>query len=159
VIRGTCTPLNSPYISGFVYFPPPVDLRIEVPFLVDTGASITTFHLTDLIKLGSKLSALPMHPAAYELKIAGGGTTRPNLTPCGIAFPHPEGGYSMFALPACVYTEPNSLGTAALLGMDVLSEGELIVQPHHGLVLFDCPASDKLIQVSAGPGLILPDTP
>lgn len=121
--------------------PSPVDEIIEIPFLVDTGASWTTLHTLDLLKLGSKLASLPVQRSPISLRGVGGATLQPLTTRCGVAFPHVEGGYTRFVITVALLADQASLGLPSLLGMDILSHGLLEVNPQAQTVHFDV-ASD-----------------
>ena len=138
MIRGLYRSPNTAYISGFVYFPPPVDEVLEVPFLVDTGASWTSLFATDLLRLGDKIGTLPVERAPIELRGVGG-TLQPWTVRGGVAFVHDEGGFTTFTVNLALIPDAAGAGLPALLGMDILSHGTLQIDPSDQKVTFDAP--------------------
>jgi hypothetical protein len=121
-----------------VDFPAPVDEVLDVRFLVDTGATYSTLHRTHLSRLGRRIGSLHLEPLTRPVGLAGGRSVRPNTTDCTLVFPHEGGGFTRFHLKIVVFPEPESMGTPALLGMDVISLGDLTIR-RDGAVTFDCP--------------------
>ena len=119
---------------------------IEVPFLVDTGASWTTLHLTDLLKLGDALGGLMTTPSPIPLRGVGGSTVRPYAMRVGLAFPHVNGGFSRFAMSVAMLPDQAGWGTPSLLGMDVLRHGALTIDATREIVQFD-PPTDAAITI------------
>ena len=123
-----------------MYLPAPVDKFIEVPFLVDTGASWTTLHWSDLLKFGPELAQLPVQRSSIGLRVVGGATLHPYTSRAGLALVHNDGSTTFFRLTLALVIEQDSSGLPALLGMDVLSHGVLRVDPHTPRIEFDVPS-------------------
>lgn len=135
MIRGVYHP-PQPYVSGFVYFPAPVDEVIEVPFLVDTGASWTMLSSLDLVKLGTKLLKVPISQSPISLTGIGG-TVQAWTTRCGLVFFHEDGSRTGFALNVALNLALTDL--PSLLGMDVLAHGVLSVDAVNTAVTWEVP--------------------
>lgn len=141
MITGPCAPGKSPYITGFVHFPNPVNATIEVPFLLDTGAEWTTLSPLDLLKLGDQRPQLTVNQAPLEVRDASGGGFRPDVVHCGLAFVHANRSVSTFEVYAGVSPMAAAIaGVPSLLGMDVIAHGDVRLLSAARRVEFDPPA-------------------
>ena len=141
MIEGIYNPRRGAYLSTFVYFPPPVDELIEVPFMVDSGASWTMMFGADLLKLGDKVNQLPVQRSPLPVRGVGG-TRQPWTTQGAIGFFHADGGFTSFILNMALLPDIAE-GLPSLLGTDVLSHGPVVLDPGSHRVTFDVPSGQR----------------
>ncbi len=125
-------------LFGMVYFPPPVDELLEVPFVVDTGALRTCIALKDLIRLSTDVPEKLVIKPGDALRGVGGVTVG-LTTNVGIAFTHDDQDKTTFHLDATLLMDPNSLGLPSFLGRDILFNGEVSLDPTSETVRCDFP--------------------
>ncbi len=143
MIAGVCTRYGA-IISGWLYFPAPIDHLIEVPFLVDTGAQWTTLQSWDILKVPPAKWQGRLAPSPLPLRGLGG-TVRPAVASAILAFAHVGGGFTFFALDAvALLLAPLSEAGPSIMGMDVLSHGALLVDVGRGRVEFDVAVGQTL---------------
>jgi hypothetical protein len=84
---------------------------IEVGFLIDTGAAMSTLMPSDVAALG-----------AFE---GIGGVLRTYTTEASLEFGHSDGGTSVFNLDLLLVVEPMADDLPSILGRDVLFRGQI----------------------------------
>lgn len=121
MITGVYDVTQGAHVTGLVYFPT-VDRTLDVPFLVDTGASLTSISMGDLVRLGDETArGLPLSAGTGPMTGVGGVVPWWTMD-IGLGFVHDDGGLTFFGLPVAVLSTP---GIPSLLGRDILSIGKL----------------------------------
>lgn len=144
MITGLYDAAHGAFVTGSVYFPPPTARRIDVSFLVDSGAAKTCLSITDFIKLGADASKLPMRPSPIAIRGVGGGV-RPFLTVAGLLFVHDDGQFSTFGMELPLILDPSFVGMPSLLGRDIL---------YRGLTRFEPGSREVVIELPVGPQVL-----
>jgi hypothetical protein len=126
-----------------VYLPPPVDLAIEVPFLVDTGASWTTLHGLDMMKFGPNMKELPVRAAPLQMFGVGGAVQTWTIT-AGIVFSHDDGATTAIGLNIALSWDEHRM-LPSLLGRDVLNFGTTTLYGPSEEIKLDLPTRVDLV--------------
>jgi hypothetical protein len=141
VITGIYDLDQGAFLTGTVYFPPPVDDILEVSFLVDTGAARTCISLNDLLRLdGNTQGRIDIRPGVPLRGV--GGTVANFLARAGVGFVHDDQNMSRFSMDVSLMIDASTAGLPSLLGRDILFKGDLAFEPDQGTVLFDAPVGD-----------------
>jgi hypothetical protein len=144
VISGAYGLSHGGRITGVVHLPAPVDERIEVSFLVDTGATHTCISLIDLLRLSSQVPETIA--ISHRDPLWGLGGAVPGLaTPASVAFLHEDSTTSRFVLDVGLLLSPDTAGIPSVLGRDILFRGDLHFDPAAGAVYFDAPRGSFVI--------------
>lgn len=130
-------------INGLVHFPS-LNRTLNVSFVVDTGASLTSISPRDLLSLGlDVLADLPAQPGPVPLTSAGGPVSW-WLTDALLGFTHDDGSFTRIAMSVALVP---ALGSPSLLGRDILDRGTLLYDGRASSVTFDIPQGDLRLQV------------
>ncbi len=140
MISGVYYPGQGAYLTGRLYLPPPVDAYLDISFLVDTGAQRTILMPVDVLRAPDLLSRLAVSPSPIPLKGIGG-VMQPLRTAVGLGFAHDDGTTTGFAFNILLSADQSLVGMPSLLGLDILSHGNLRLDAESRLVLWDVPTT------------------
>jgi hypothetical protein len=113
---------------------PSLDRTLDISFLVDTGASLTSISPSDLLSLGlDVLADLPAEPGPVPLTSVGGPVTW-WLTNAVLAFTHDDGAITQISVPIALVP---ALRSPSLLGRDILNKGTLLYDGRAASLTFD----------------------
>jgi hypothetical protein len=139
VITGVYQPERGPYLMGVLRLAEPVARSLEVSFLIDTGAALTSLLPTDVLRLTpTEVQLLPEVLRAEDIAVRGiGGSVSRWTTPASLLFIHDSGDQTVIRLDVTVMLDTSLAGLPSLLGRDVLGLGRLHADGPRQLVEFD----------------------
>jgi hypothetical protein len=143
VIPGVYDEPSGAFLRAAVYFRPPINKLLLVPFLVDTGATRTHIAFDDLEDLGDSINLLVLRSGQPVRGI--GGETSGATTPVAMVLRHIDAAATMFGLRMPLLTDRANSGLPSILGRDILFRGHLRLDPSAGLVYFDPPVGSFML--------------